>query len=137
MNFTWLVIAQASDSSSSLCRASDFEGVNSSSQLCIICKLAHYLFQSCVQVIYEDVEELRAKDGALWSPDSVTGHHSDVAPFTVTLCASPMSQLLTQHTMMCLSSFAGHFVQWNPVRYSIKICIEIKKDDIKWLPLIS
>ncbi|KAJ7425810.1 hypothetical protein WISP_20201 [Willisornis vidua] len=49
---------------------SAFEGVNSSSQFCVICKLAHYSFQSCIQVIYEDVEEHRAQDGALWNSTS-------------------------------------------------------------------
>ncbi|KAJ7413513.1 hypothetical protein BTVI_42998 [Pitangus sulphuratus] len=36
-----------------------FEGVNSSSQFCVICNLAQYPFQFFVQVIYEDVEEHR------------------------------------------------------------------------------
>ncbi|KAJ7414310.1 hypothetical protein WISP_85052 [Willisornis vidua] len=42
-----------------------FEGVNSSSQFCVFCKLTQYPFQSCVEVVYEDVEEHRAQDGAL------------------------------------------------------------------------
>ncbi|TRZ26651.1 hypothetical protein HGM15179_000422 [Zosterops borbonicus] len=61
-------------------------GFNSSSQFCIVCKLAQYPFQSCIQVIPEDDEEYRAKDGALWNPTS-DSHQPDVTPFTITLCA--------------------------------------------------
>ncbi|KAJ7408420.1 hypothetical protein BTVI_59617 [Pitangus sulphuratus] len=39
---------------------SAFKGVNSFFQFRVICKLASYFFHSCVQVIYEDVEEYRA-----------------------------------------------------------------------------
>ncbi|KAJ7411464.1 hypothetical protein BTVI_50155 [Pitangus sulphuratus] len=70
--------------------------------------------KSGIQVICEDVEEHRAQDGAFGTP-LVAGHQSDVTPFAVTLCAQPVSQLLTHH-MMCLSSCAGHFVQKDPVR---------------------
>ncbi|KAJ7400343.1 hypothetical protein BTVI_106306 [Pitangus sulphuratus] len=79
-----------------------FEGVNSSSQFCVICKLAQYPFESCVQVIYEDVEEQRAQDGALWNP---TSDRLPVQCYPIhchPLCLT-MSQLLTHH-MMCLSS---------------------------------
>ncbi|TRZ05309.1 hypothetical protein HGM15179_021798 [Zosterops borbonicus] len=47
-----------------------FEGVSSSSQSCTICELAQCPFQSCSQVIYEDVEEHMAKDGVLQTPSS-------------------------------------------------------------------
>lgn len=39
----------------------------------------------------------------------VTSHQSDVTSFTLTLCASRMSQLLT-HAMMCLPSCVLHFL---------------------------
>ncbi|KAJ7408584.1 hypothetical protein WISP_119723 [Willisornis vidua] len=79
LNFMWLVIAKSSNLLRSLQGLSAFEGVNSSSHLCVICKLAWYLFQSCIQVIYEDVEVHRAQDGALQKP---TSHKSPVChPF--------------------------------------------------------
>ncbi|KAJ7409914.1 hypothetical protein WISP_111569 [Willisornis vidua] len=46
------------------------EGVKSSSQFYVICRLAQYPFQSCIQVIFEDVEEHKAQNGALWNPTS-------------------------------------------------------------------
>ncbi|KAJ7427533.1 hypothetical protein WISP_06198 [Willisornis vidua] len=49
------------------------KGFNSSSQFCVICKLAEYLFKSCIQIIYEDVEEHRAQDGALLNSTSDRG----------------------------------------------------------------
>ncbi|RMC12967.1 hypothetical protein DUI87_10494 [Hirundo rustica rustica] len=48
------------------------EGVSSSFRFCIIWELAQYPFQSCLQVIYEDVEEHGAEDGALCYPTSDT-----------------------------------------------------------------
>ncbi|KAJ7410396.1 hypothetical protein BTVI_53560 [Pitangus sulphuratus] len=45
-----------------------FEGVNSLSQISIISKLAQYPFDFCIQVIYKDVEEHRASDGAMQNP---------------------------------------------------------------------
>ena len=65
INFICLVIAQCS-----LQGLLTLEGVNSSSQFCVIYKLAQYPSQSCIQVIYGDVEEHRAENGALQSPAS-------------------------------------------------------------------
>lgn len=73
LNFIWL--------SWSLCRASALEGIYSSSHfssqqtyLVLLPVLTYYSFQSCVQVIHEDVEENGAEDGALQSPISGRTH---------------------------------------------------------------
>ncbi|KAJ7417185.1 hypothetical protein WISP_65825 [Willisornis vidua] len=42
--------------------------------------------QSCVQVIYEDVEEHMAQEESCGTP-LVTDHEPDVTPFTITLYA--------------------------------------------------
>lgn len=47
-----------------------FEGINRFSWFHIICELVKYPFQSFVQVIYEDIEEQKAEDGALWNPSN-------------------------------------------------------------------
>ncbi|RMC22439.1 hypothetical protein DUI87_00753 [Hirundo rustica rustica] len=65
-----------------------FKGVDSSSQFNVIGKLVFYSFQSHIQVIREDVEEHRAEEPC--GTPSVTGLQSDVAPFTVALCAQPV-----------------------------------------------
>ncbi|RMC15420.1 hypothetical protein DUI87_07611 [Hirundo rustica rustica] len=46
------------------------ERVNSASQFRIVCALAYYPFQSCIQVIDEHVKEHRAENGALCNPSS-------------------------------------------------------------------
>ncbi|RMC19095.1 hypothetical protein DUI87_03699 [Hirundo rustica rustica] len=86
LKFIWSVIAQTPDLSRSLLQGlPPLEGVNIS-QFCIICKPAQYPIQSCVQVIYEDVEEQRAEDGALKNPSS-DRFPVGFTPFSVTLCS--------------------------------------------------
>ncbi|RMB92835.1 hypothetical protein DUI87_30729 [Hirundo rustica rustica] len=48
-----------------------FERDNSSSLSGIICMFAESPFDSCMKVVYEDVEKHKAEDGALWNPASV------------------------------------------------------------------
>ncbi|KAJ7419747.1 hypothetical protein WISP_52420 [Willisornis vidua] len=75
--------------------------VNGSSQFCIICKLAEYPFQSYMQVIYEDVEEYGAQDGALRNPTSDRSS-------TITLCASG-EQVLSVLTLFCTAMLFRNF----------------------------
>lgn len=62
-----------------------------------------------------------------WGTSLVTGHHSDVAPFTINLSAWAMSQLVSHHVTVIQLS-AGPFVQKDTVRHSIKTFPEIQNE---------
>lgn len=82
---------------------------------------------SWVQVIFEDVDEHRAENGALQNPIS---DRSDVTAFTTTLCAEHMSQLLT-HSMTCLSSCVlGIWSIKDTLRDNMESFTEIQKEYI-------
>lgn len=71
------------------------KGANSSFQFSVAGKYTWYSFESCMQVIYEDVEENRAKDGTYgiplvteYQPDvtSFLSYHSICDPSLIVLC---------------------------------------------------
>lgn len=60
----------------------------------------------------------------------VTRCKPDVIPFNTSLCAQPMNQLLTHHTIWLSSCVLAIFVRKDTVRDTIKISAEVLKDYI-------
>ncbi|XP_050841860.1 RNA helicase Mov10l1 [Serinus canaria] len=65
-----------------------------------------------------------------------TGHQSDVTPFTVTLCAQPVNQLLTCHMInkrRWCSNFLPHFT----IPDELRKCVEQQLDILTFQPLLA
>ncbi|RMC19592.1 hypothetical protein DUI87_03151 [Hirundo rustica rustica] len=59
----------------------------------------------------------------------VTGHQSEVTPFTITLCLTPEPVAQRLHNPV-IQLGAGHFVHKDPVKDNIKSFAEVQKDSI-------
>ncbi|KAJ7426119.1 hypothetical protein WISP_18855 [Willisornis vidua] len=113
-----------------------FERENSSSAFCVIWKLAQYRVQSCIEAIYEDIEEHKAQDGVMWNPtsDKLPVLCQPIHYYSLCLTCTPMAH--PPHDVF-IQLCAGHFVQKDPGRDSIGSFTEIQNDYINRFPLIS